>query len=291
MTPPGTPPLTAERIRHVVEAHRARGKRGAEVAPEYARLRTLLRVLAGGTLENEVHSRRMALEVMRPLLARIGDAAAEPLAAELALLEGIRPGEVAATLASLDVLEPHFPRLVPAVRAEHLPAASPQAPSTADPRPGDPSRPELTPERIRELLDRIPRICERAPELGRFLFRPALPGESGRTAVRLLGRDVAKVVREVAGDVHAFARDVFWLHLITFHVWSKGSIDASLLQARAFSAPDAWKPLRRGKREGIADEVSGLAAVLARVGRAEEAAVEEVAEEARSLFIRLRIIH
>jgi hypothetical protein len=50
---------------------------------------------------------------------------------------------------------------------------------------GDPGRPELTPERIRELLRLLLQIYEREPAIGKFLFRPALPDESGKSARRL----------------------------------------------------------------------------------------------------------
>src|SRR3712207_7440457 len=54
----------------------------------------------------------------------------------------------------------------------------------------------------------------------------------------------ASAVAELAGDVHAFTRDLFWLHLIAFRLRGGGSIDGHLLRAGAFSAPDDWKPLR-----------------------------------------------
>jgi hypothetical protein len=160
----------------------------------------------------------------------------------------------------------------------------------ANRREGDPGRPELTPERIRELLELVPLVYEREPAIGKFLFRPALPDECGKSARRLLGRRLASVVAELAGDVHAFARDLFWLHLIAFRLRGGGSIDAHLLRAEAFSAPDEWRPLRPKRRELLAGEVAGVARLLKRVGRGEEAAVRAAAEEVLDLFFRYRQI-
>lgn len=161
---------------------------------------------------------------------------------------------------------------------------------TVDRRTGDAGRPELTPERIRELLDLLPRVYEREPAIGKFLFRPALPDECGKSARRLLGRRLASVVAEVAGDVHAFTRDLFWLHFIAFRVRGGSSIAASLLQAEALSSPEDWRPLRPKRRELLAGEVAGVARLLERVSRREEAVVRDAADEVREMVFRYRRI-
>ncbi len=157
-----------------------------------------------------------------------------------------------------------------------------------DQRRGDPGRPELTPERICELLRLVPQIYERDRAIGKFLFRPALPDESGKSARRLLGKQLASVVAEMAGDVHAFVRDVFWLQLIALNLRGGESIDERLRIANAFSDADVWGPLRPKRREQIAEQVTGVAALLKRVGRQEEAAVRAAIDEVLGLYFRYR---
>lgn len=289
---PAPPRITPARIRAILRAAAAGGAREAD--PAYARLRALLDLLARGTLAEAVARKRAAVERARRVFGSLPVPPPPDFGqAELAFLEGVRPDEARAVLASLDILEPHFGESVHFVRVRHSRGCAARAPARADEddeRVRDPSRPELTPERVRELLDLLPRIHEREPGIGRFLFRPALPGEDGKSARRLLGRRPAAVVAELAGDVHAFARDVFWLHLIAFRVRGGDSIDAHLPRARALSDPEAWRPLRAKRRELLAGEVAGVVKLLGRVGPREEAAVRAVADEAREMFFRYRRI-
>jgi hypothetical protein len=174
-------------------------------------------------------------------------------------------------------------------RHYHL-KGGPMAQGVADRRKGDPGRPSLTTERVRELLRAVPIIHERDPEIGRFIFQPDSPDDSGKSAAKLLGKKLATVVDEVTGDAHAFARDLFWLHTIAFRLRDGGTIDEHLARADAFSISDDWKPIRKKQREGLAGAVSGVASLLERVSRAEEQAVRVVVDDALAMFFRYRKI-
>jgi hypothetical protein len=159
-----------------------------------------------------------------------------------------------------------------------------------DRRKGDPGRPELTTERVRELLAAVPLIHARDPKIGRFVFRPDSPADSGKTARKLFGKELAAIVDEVTGDASAFARDLFWLHAIAFRLRNGDTIDAHLERADALSAAGDWQPLRKDKREGLAREVSDVARLLERISRAEERAVRVVVGDALAMFFRYRQI-
>jgi hypothetical protein len=163
-------------------------------------------------------------------------------------------------------------------------------PGGDDRRKGDPGRPELTTGRVRELLAAVPLIHARDPRIGRFVFRPESPADSGKTTRKLLGKDLAAIVDEVTGDASAFARDLFWLHAIAFRLRNGDTIDAHLERADALSAADDWKPLREQRREKLADAVSDVARLLKRISRAEEEAVRVVVDDALAMFFRYRQI-
>ena len=161
---------------------------------------------------------------------------------------------------------------------------------TAERRQGDPGRPELTTERVRELLRVVPLIHARDPEIGRFVFQPDSPDDTGKSAAKLLGRTLAAIVQEITGDAHAFARDLFWLHAIAFRLRDGGTIDEHLERAAAFSSSEDWKPLRKTRREGLAGAAEGVTHLLERVSRTEEEAVRVVVDEALAMFFRYRKI-
>jgi len=158
-----------------------------------------------------------------------------------------------------------------------------------DRRTGDQGRPELTTARVRELLTAVPLIHARDADIGTFVFRPESPDDSGRSARKLLGKNLSAVVEEIAGDPHAFARDLFWLHTIAFRLRDGGTIDAHLARAEAFADLDL-KPLRKPRRELIAGEVAGVVPLLQRVSRAEEDAVRPLVDEVLAMFFRFRRI-
>lgn len=288
----GHPALTCAGINEIAEALRSGGARARKAKAAHARLRLVLDVLTRGTIDEEIARKRMAAEIVRQVVGKLGlPSDQNPTVAELARLETLQPSEAIAVLESLDVVEPHFPDLVRSVRLRHDRGfAALQVAAAGDQRGGDPTRPELTRERIAELLELVPRIHAREPAIGEHLFRPSLPDENGKSARRLLGTRLAAVVEELAGDVHAFARDLFWLHFIAFRVRGDESIDGALFRAIEHSAPGTWKPLPRRRRTMIAGEIAGTASLLKRVGRREEAAVREAAEEVRAMVMRYRSI-
>ena len=159
-----------------------------------------------------------------------------------------------------------------------------------DNRKGDPSRPELTTARVRELLQAVPRIHERDAAIGQFVFRPESPDDAGRSAAQLLGKDLAAVVEEVSGDAHAFARDLFWLHAIAFRLRDGATLDEHLQRAEAFSSAEDWKPLIEQKRGALAGAAGSVVSLIHRVSHSEEAAVLPLAEEAIAMFFRYRQI-
>ena len=160
----------------------------------------------------------------------------------------------------------------------------------ADSRSGDSSRPELTTERVRELLAAVPRIHERDAAIGRFVFQPESPDDSGKSTSKIFGKSLAAVVEDVTGDAHAFARDLFWLHTIAFRLRDGATLDEHLQRAEAFSSAGDWKPLIKEKRGALAGAAGSVVSLIERVSRGEEAAVRPVADEAIAMFFRYRQI-
>ena len=159
-----------------------------------------------------------------------------------------------------------------------------------DSRRGDPSRPELTTERVRELVAAVARIHERDAAIGGFVFQPESPDDSGRSVSKIFGKSLAAVVEDVTGDAHAFARDLFWLHTIAFRLRDGATLDEHLQRAEAFSNAGDWKPLIKEKRGALAGAAGSVVGLIERVSRSEEAAVRPVADEALATFFRYRQI-
>lgn len=157
-------------------------------------------------------------------------------------------------------------------------------------RTGDPSRPELTTARVRELLQAVPRIHERDAAIGGFVFQPESPDDSGRSAARIFGKRLAAIVEEITGDAHAFARDLFWLHAIAFRLRDGATLDEHLQRAEAFSSADDWKPLIKEKRGALAGAAGSVVSLIHRVSRSEEEAVRVVVDDALAMFFRYRQI-
>ena len=283
--------LTPERIGEIVDALN-HGRTTRTLKAGRPRLRVVLEALGGGTVAQEVARQRTAAEVVRGVMGNLGlPPDMDPTAAKIALLDSITPDEERAVIDALPALEPHFPDAVRSARLRHDPAfAAAERAAVTRRRTGDPTRPELTRERVSELLAVIPLIHEREPSIGAHLFRPTLPDENGKSAHKIFGRRLARVIEEIAGDAHAFGRDLFWLHFISFRVGGNDSIDAHLFRASEHSGTDVWRPLPRKRRQFISEEVSGTVALLERVGREEEAAVKELADDVRDVIMAYRTI-
>lgn len=134
----------------VPEIDAVAGEGAGRYLADSTRLLTMLGVLAGGPVEDEIGRARAS--------AARGDAAAGRW---LAWLRSILPGEVDSVLGALDDIALAHPELAAVVRNRHRPRMS----DTDAPR-AEPSRPALTVERIRETP--AARAASEAPD-GRLL--------------------------------------------------------------------------------------------------------------------------
>jgi hypothetical protein len=270
------------------------GSGGGRFMADSTRLQFLLDVLMHGSVEDALKARK--LRTARFDTSRIDPSVAGMMrnneAIHEARLRAIPQYEVDAVLACLDEIATVYPGPAQSVRARHNPQVREGLQQAAIAlRTGDPSRRQLTEDRIRRVLDIVSAIVP-GPKLLVRSLHDATNALYGKTAAQLYPKTTIKRIRELGEEPDAFAQDFAWLMLIVSNIGRGDSIidrirdmlpkqDAEAWMIAAYAPAEA-----RARAERFAAMASGPIERLCRVGYDEEAAVKsmlgEIQERVRS---------
>jgi len=270
------------------------GPGGGRFMADSTRLQFLLDVLAHGSVDDA--SAAFERRVSRIDTARINPEFVGMMrdnqAIHEARLRAIPQYEVDAVLACLDEIATVYPGQAQSVRARHNPAVRDALQQAAMAlRTGDPSRPQLTEDRIRRVLQVLSAIVPGPQMLIRSLHEGTF-ALYGKTAAQLFPKTTVKKIRELGEEPDTFARDFGWVMLISSNVGAGDSITDRIRDLLPKQNAEAWlmAPLApaeaRARAERFAAMMSGPLALLCRVGYEEEAAIKsllvEIQERIRS---------
>ena len=263
------------------------GQGGGRFMADSTRLQFLLNVLAHGTVDDAIAARRQ--RAARIDTSRINPAFASMMQANLDLAEAqlraIPQYEVDAVLACLDEIASVYPGPAQSVRARHNPAVREGLQQAATVlRSPDPSRPQLTDDRIHRVLDIISAVVPGPMMLVRVLHEGGL-ALHGKTAAQVFPKSTVKKIRDLGEDPDAFARDYAWLKLIADNIGRGDSITDRIRDLLPKQDAEAWMnaahaPAKaRVRAQRFATMMSGPLELLSRVGQEEEAAVSSLLSE------------
>jgi len=263
------------------------GPGGGRFMADSTRLQFLLGLLAHGSIDDAAAAferRANRIDTARINPAFVG-MMRDNQAIHEARLRAIPQYEVDAVLACLDEIATVYPGQAQTVRARHNPAVREGLQQAAiASRTGDPSRPQLTEDRIRRVLDVLSAIVP-GPQM---LVRPLHEGTFalyGKTAGQMFPKTTVKKIRELGEEPDTFARDFGWLMLISSNLGQGDSITDRIRDALPKQSAEAWlmapqAPAEaRARAERFAAMMSGPLALLCRVGHEEEAAVKALLDE------------
>jgi hypothetical protein len=263
------------------------GPGGGRFMADSTRLQFLLGVLAHGSIDDAVaaferRARRIDTARINPEFVGM---MRDNQAIHEARLRAIPQFEVDAVLTCLDEIATVYPGQAQTVRARHNPAIRDELQQAAIAlRTGDPSRPQLTENRIRRVLDVLSAIVP-GPQM---LVRPLHEGTFalyGKTAAQMFPKTTVKKIRDLGEEPDTFARDFGWLMLISSNIGQGDSITDRIRDVLPKQSADAWlmAPLApaeaRERAERFAAMMSGPLALLCRVGHEEEAVVKSLLDE------------
>jgi hypothetical protein len=263
------------------------GPGGGRFMADSTRLQFLLGVLEQGTVGD-------AVAALKRRTSRFDTSRIDPALVSMmrgneeiheARLRAIPQSEIDAVLACLDEIATVYPGQAQSVRARHNPAVRDgleQAAITL--RTGDPSRPQLTEDRIRRVLDVLSAIVPGPKMLVRSLHDGTF-ALYGKTAAQLFPKTTVKKIRELGEDPDVFARVFGWLMLIAGNIGRGDSIVDRIRDVLPKQDPEAWMSAAhtpaaaRARAERFAAMMSGPLELLCRVGYEEEAAVKSLLGE------------
>jgi len=280
-------------INHMGEAFDAVAGPGAgRYVADSARLNHLLNILSEGTIEEVVAGRqeRIAHAELRGLAPDLLAGMRASSALVVAQLRAIPQSELDAVFACLDEIEPLHPHDVARIRLRHDPEVRERSlREAAALRVGDPSRPPLTDERIRAVLEVVRRLLPGAGKLRAVWASGGTYDGYGKSAVQLVGAAVVKKIAAAGADPEALVRDLWWTQLITRLIGGRG-MDEALAELRLEQSPAAWlspydRPGRAKKRaEFFASAMSFPFEMHCRITRDEEESVGRLLGEIRSIL-------
>ena len=260
-----------------------------------SRLLYLLSVLEKGSVEDAIafEQRRMArMDASRidPEMARLVRGNQQIIESRL---RAIPQGEIDAVMACLDEIETVYPTQAIAVRARHDTAERAKGlEAVKSMRVEDPSRPQLTAQRIRRVLDVLEAVVPGPKIVVRTLHEPGFVLQA-QTAAKMFPATTVKKIRAQGEAPEDFARDYAWLRIISDHISRGETIDDRLREMIPYQSADAWRiaahapGLGQARAERFAAGARGPIELLSRVGRDEEAAVKSLIEDVQS---RLRAV-
>lgn len=263
------------------------GPGAGQFMADHARLVWVLQVLERGSVEDAIAGRQRRwsqLETSGVDPEQLGEmrASSEIFAAQL---RSTPQQEIDAVMACLDEIASLYPAAVHTIRLKHQPAERETALHAVTAlRTGDPSRPELTAERIRRLLDVVsaivpgPRKLTLALADGPYMLH-------GKSAAELFPVTTLKKIDAHGEDREVFTRDFVWMRLIAANLRAGETIDNRILGLIPRQDPAAWvipahpPARRRAWSERFAATMSRPLELLCLVGRDEEAAVGSLLDE------------
>jgi hypothetical protein len=253
------------------------------------RLLYVLGVLEKGTREDAIasHQRRWtAIEAAGASPEVLGMMRANE-AIYLQQLRAIPQSEIDAVMACLEDIQKIYPGPAKSVRSRH---------TKVDPeklmyvvrslRTGDLSRPQLTEERIRRVLDIVEAVVPGPSKMQLALGESTLM-QYGRTAAEIFPVTTVKKLRAQGEAPDAFARDFVWMRFIFDFLKAGQSIDDRMLEEIPRHHAEIWIRVAytddaRERTEKFAALVSRPLDLLCLVGREEEIAVKSSMAEIRS---------
>jgi hypothetical protein len=272
------------------------GAGGGRFLADSSRLLYLLSVLAKGSVEDAIafEQRRMArmdASLVRPEMAELVRGNQRIIESRL---RAIPQSEVDAVMACLDEIETVYRAQVIAVRARHDPAdRAKRLEAATGMRVEDSSRPQLTVDRVRRVLDVLEAVVPGPKMVVRTLHEPGFVLQ-GQAAAKMFPATTVKKIRAQGEEPEDFARDYAWLRIISDHIGRGDTIDDRLREMVPYQSADAWRiaahapGVGRARAERFAAATRGPIELLSRVGRDEEGAVKSLLEEVQSRLRAMR---
>lgn len=261
-----------------------------------SRLRWLLEILERGTIEE-------VIGVEQRGLAEINSKGLDPVATsgirgsmelQIAHLRSIPQREIDAVMSCLDEIATIHAGSVRTIRLRHELAERERLVHEAGSlRTGDPSRPQLTEERVHWVLGVLSQLIP-GPKKFAIVLRDSPYMSHNRTAAQLFPVSVMKKITAQGEDPDAFARDLFWIRLIAVNVGRADSIDTSIAELMTKQGADAWlnpaeAPAKaRQRAEKFAAMMSLPLETLCRIGRDEEAVIRSLLDVINDVLRRAR---